>query len=524
MDKEDLIDDYMAEAEEMVDNLNEGMLEFEESGDEDALNELFRSAHTLKGSSKSMDFQKIAELSHSMEDVFNALQEDEIEADETLFNLLFNAIDELEELVDYVGENVEEPDKDVSDLLDNLEKAKKGEDIEASGSSSVAESPEEFERIENVKVDIERLDKIMNSLGELMIVEKRLRKLLTPFESDDVEDAMNTYKRLGEDIRNEVSQARMIPVSQVFDRFPRAVRDLCSDLDKEVDFQMEGKDLRLDRTVLDEIGEPILHMIRNAVDHGIEPPEERKENDKDPEGKIWLRAEREGNEVIISVEDDGRGINPREIRRTAVDRDVISKEEAKGLSRQETLNLLFQPSFSTEEEVSDVSGRGVGLNVVKTSAEKLQGSYSVETELGHGTRIEMKVPLSLAIVRCFLVEVGDRRFGIPINEIVKSVSLEDTDVKKLEGKKVFIFQGEEVPLVRLDEQFDVEGSSFEDHGNAVVVERGNERAGITVDRIADVQDLVIRDLDLIEPDGVAGASILADGTPALIVEVNTLLS
>ncbi|MFB6203622.1 MAG: chemotaxis protein CheA [Candidatus Nanohaloarchaea archaeon] len=524
MEKEEFLDDYMDEANDMLDNMNESMLDFEESGDEEALNELFRSAHTLKGSSRTMEFEKIAELSHSMEDVFNALQEGDIEPDDELFDLLFNSIDTLEEMVEYAGENVEEPDRDISDLLENLEHAQKGEELEEMSSDSVAESPEEFEEIQRVQVDIERLDKIMNSLGELMIVEKRLRKLLTPFESDDVESAMNTLKRLGEDIQHEASQARMIPASQVFDRFPRAVRDIASDMDKQVNFEIEGEDLRLDRTILDEIGEPILHMIRNAVDHGIESPEEREDKGKDPEGSIKLSAERKGNEVIIAVEDDGRGINPRDVRDKAVEKGVIDEEEKKELSREETLDLLFQPSFSTTDEVTQVSGRGVGLNVVKKTAEKLQGTYDIETELDHGTTIKMQVPLSLAIVRCFLVQVGNQRFGIPINNIIKAVSLGKEDIKSLEEEEVFVFQEEEIPLIMLEDRFDVADAGRDrDQINAVVVQKGNERAGLVVDRITNVQDLVIKDLDILEPKGVAGASILADGNPTIIVEISSLL-
>ncbi|MFB6204218.1 MAG: chemotaxis protein CheA [Candidatus Nanohaloarchaea archaeon] len=514
---ENMIGMYIEEANENIKQLNDGMLEYEDSENEEALNAMFRASHTLKSSSASMGFDTISELAHTMEDVFDKLQDNDLDTWPGLFDLLYTSIDTLEEMVDEVEEKEEKPEKDVSDLMEKLEKAKEGEKVELDEDDQDTE--DEFEGVSEIKVDVDRLDTLMNLAGELLITEKKLRRLSQKNELDDFNSALDQLKRLGEDIRNEISEARMIPVSQIFDRFPRTVRDLSRRTEKEIDFNIEGGELRMDRTIIEELGEPIIHILRNAVDHGIEKPGERVEKGKPREGQITLKAEREGNAAIISVEDDGRGIDTDEVVEKAVENGVL-KEDHNELSRQEKLNLLFDSGMSTNEEVTDLSGRGVGLNVVKNTAEELHGSYDISTEEDEGTRIEMKLPLSLAVVRCFLVQVGDNRYGIPINTILRVLEYSEIEVKRLENSRVFAYEEEEIPIIDLGRELG-EGSSGEEE--VIVVESGNQRAGLLVDDILDVEDFVSKDLDLLQVEGVAGVSMLSDGNPVLILDFSEII-
>ncbi|MFB6175359.1 MAG: chemotaxis protein CheA [Candidatus Nanohalobium sp.] len=514
---EEMLDMFVDEANEKIDDLNDGMLEFEENKSQDAIEEMFRASHTIKSSSASLGFDQISELAHRMEDVFGKFRDDEIDASPEVFDLLYASVDALEEMVDEAEEKKEQPDKDVSELIENLENARDGKEIELEQED---DTEEEFEEVSEIKVDVERLDKLMNLVGELLIVEKKLRRLGEDEEMDEFGSTLDQLERLGKDIRQEVSEARMIPVSQVFDRFPRTVRDLSRRTDKEIDFEMEGEDLRMDRTIIEELGEPIIHAIRNAVDHGIEPPEERKEKGKPEAGKIKLKAEREGSEAIISVEDDGRGVDTDKVVEKAKEEGVIDSGE--GLSRKEKLMLLFDSGMSTNDEVTELSGRGVGLSVMKKTAEDLRGSYDIETEEGEGTRVEMRLPLSLAVVRCFLVRIGDSRYGLPIDSILRVLEREETDVKRIEDREVFKYEESEIPLIDLSQKLD-EGSNSSEEGSIVVVEKGNTRAGLLVDEIEDVQDFVTKDLDLLDVEGAAGVSMLSDGNPMLILDFNQLL-
>lgn len=514
---EEMLGMFVDEANEKIDDLNEGMLEFEENESQEAIEEMFRASHTIKSSSASMGFDKISELAHRMEDLFGKFRDDELNTSPEIFDLLYTSVDTLEEMVDEAEENQEPPEKDVSEIIENLENARDGEEIELEEDNN---TEEEFEEISDIKVDVERLDKLMNLVGELLIVEKKLRRLGEDEELDEFSSTLDQLERLGKDIRQEVSQARMIPVSQVFDRFPRTVRDLSRRTDKEIDFEMKGEELRMDRTIIEELGEPIIHALRNAVDHGIESPEERKEKGKSEAGKITLEAEREGSEAIISIEDDGRGVDTDKLVEKAEEKGVI--KDGSNLSRKEKLMLLFDSGMSTNEEVTELSGRGVGLSVMKKTAEDLRGSYDIETEEDKGTRVEMRLPLSLAVVRCFLVEIGDTRYGLPIDSILRVLERKNIEVKQIEDKEVFKYEDREIPLIDLSEKLDEPQRNIEDK-SIVVVEKGNTRAGLMVDKIEDVQDFVTKEMDLLEVAGAAGVSMLSDGNPMLILDFNQLL-
>ncbi len=429
-----LVDPFLEEADEKLQEMNEGLLRYEKERDADALNTLFRGAHTLKGSSATMDFDSMAALAHRMEDVFDALREGVISADDALFDLLYAGIDMLEEMVEHVRDERDAPDRDVDGLLEKLERASTGEPFDDVDTGSGGR--ERHDDIQQIRVDVDRLDTLMNAVGELMITQKKLQALADRYDVPEIGVEIDKLERLSGDIRHEVSQARMVPISQVFDRFPRAVRDIAHQTGKDVSLAMNGGEIRMDRSIVERLGEPVIHLLRNAVDHGIEPPEIREEQGKPVEGTVALEARREGNEAVISVSDDGAGIDIDAICDRAVEQGVVSAEEARQLDRNEVIDLLFDPDFSTVDEVSELSGRGVGMSVVKETAERLHGSYSVETTPGEGTTIQMRLPLSLAVVRCFIVQAGDRQFGVPINTVRRCLPLEHIAVKKIEQQEV----------------------------------------------------------------------------------------
>lgn len=510
---EQMLQTYLEEADEKIDELNEGMLDYEQEGSKKGLKLMFRASHTLKSSSASMGFDGISELAHKMEDVFDELRSGNIEANEDIFNLLYKSIDTLDEMVKHVREETEAPDRDVSDLIDKLGKAEKGEDFDVEKESQ----EQNFGGVTEIKVGVDRLDKLMNLVGELLIKQKEISRTAEEEGVEKLESAMNQMERLGEDIRGEVSGARMIPVSQVFDRFPRTVRDLSSRTGKDVDFEVQGSDLRMDRTIVEELGEPIIHILRNAVDHGIESAEERKQKGKSEKGKILLKAEREGNSAKITVKDDGRGVDTEKVVEKAIEKNVITRQKANNMSEQEKLELLFSSDMSTNDEVTELSGRGVGLSVVKATTQKLRGSYSIESEEDEGTEISMKLPLSMAVTRCFLVEAGDSSFGIPINTVDRAMRMQEVETKSLESNEILLYEEDDIPLIDLQEKLNVEGES---QGEIIILaEVANEKVGIKVDQIVDVEDFVSKELDLIDVDGIAGVTMLSDGTPLIILDV-----
>lgn len=518
-----LLNPFLEEADEKLREMNDSLLTYEEQQDVDVLNTLFRSAHTLKSSAATMEFDSISQLAHRMEDVFDALREDDLNPDDVLFELLYTGIDTLEDMVEHVRQEREAPDADIDDLLEKLERAGDGEQVESTVSPRSTGGGRE-EDIQQVRVDVDRVDTLMNAVGELLITQKKLRALSEQHDLSDLKAEIDRLERLSGDIRHEVSRARMVPLSQVFDRFPRAVRDIASESGKEVSLTMEGKDLRMDRSIVQELGEPIIHMLRNAIDHGIEPPEEREDQGKQPEGEIMLRAERSGSEAVISVSDDGSGIDVSAVREMAVDREVVSQEEADQLDPEDVTELLCHPDFSTTEEVTELSGRGVGMSIVKETAKRLHGSYDIETVPGEGTTVQLRLPLSLAVVRCFVVRADNRQFGVPINAVHRCLAMSEITVKQIEQQEVFIHDEEEIPLIRLHGLVgtDTEEPAESEDANVLLVQHGNDRAGVVVDGIVDVQEYISKDIDLVHAPEVAGATIRSDGTPILILEMGEL--
>jgi len=376
-----------------------------------------------------------------------------------------------------------------------------------------------------VRVDIQRLDVLMNLVGELVINRTRLQQIGRSHRLSDLDETLAQVGRITSELQALVMKLRMVPVENVFDRFPRMVRDLARSQGKEVEFLVTGKETELDRTVIDEIGDPLVHLIRNAIDHGIERPEEREALGKPRKGRLSLSARHEGNSVIIEVEDDGRGMDPERIKRKAIERGIITPEEAEHMSRYEILMLTTLPGFSTAERVTEVSGRGVGLDVVKSKVESLSGQLFIESEVGRGTKISIRLPLTLAIIQALLTKVGREIYAIPLENIDETLALYPEDIKLVQNREVVVLRGQVLPLLRLRDALQVPDFKEGDAEEAVVVVRvGDRRVGLVVDELLGQEEIVIKSLGkfLKGIQGLAGATILGDGRVALILDVTAL--
>ncbi|HEY9204845.1 MAG TPA: chemotaxis protein CheA [Candidatus Methanoperedens sp.] len=379
--------------------------------------------------------------------------------------------------------------------------------------------------VQSVRVSIERLDSLMNLVGELVINKIRLTQLATVHKLTVLEEALASLNRLTNDLQEEIMASRMVPIDQIFNRFPRMVRDLAKKEGKEIELILEGGDIELDRTVLDEVGDPLVHILRNCVDHGIESPAEREKAGKNPKGKIILAARREKNYVAIEAVDDGKGMNPEKFRDVAVKKGIMSKEEAAKLTDTEALNLSYMAGFSTAEKVTDVSGRGVGMDVVRTKIEALGGSVKLESKVGEGTKLILKLPLTVAIIHSLMVKVAKDIYAIPITNVIRDLAIKKDMIKTIKGEEVILMRGEVLPIIWLHRLFGINTNGTEEL-IVVVVERGGSNVGLVVDQVIGQQEVIIKKLDnslLKGVKGFAGATILGDGNVALILDVGTLI-
>jgi len=364
----------------------------------------------------------------------------------------------------------------------------------------------------------------MNLVGELVINKGRLEQIAERLGDRELLETLSTTSRLMTELQDEIMEMRLTPVAEVFNKFPRMVRDLARKQKKEVEFVMEGADIEVDRTILDKLGDVLVHLLRNAIDHGIEPPEEREAKGKPKAGRLELIARREKSHVDIIVRDDGRGIDPEKVKRKAIEKGLITPEQAAEMSPEEAINLIFLPGFSTAEKVTDVSGRGVGMDVVQDVIKALNGSISVKSEVGKGTVFVLKLPISMAIIQALLIKVMDEIYAIPINNILETIEVQSGQLKSIAGKQVIVLRGEIIPVIQLHEVFGLPNDEKNEFP-AIIVDLGAQKVAIGVDELLHKKDIVIKSLGkvLSHLRGFAGATILGDGSVVLIIDINSLL-
>lgn len=377
-----------------------------------------------------------------------------------------------------------------------------------------------------VRVDIDRLDVLMNLVSELIIIKTRLDEDSNKNKNMDAE-SVEYLERITSSLHDAVMRVRMVPVETVFNRFPRMIRDIARELEKDIELHMSGEETELDRTVIDEIGDPLIHILRNSADHGLEVREQREKHGKPSLGNIYLRAFQDGNYVVIQVEDDGRGIDVEKVRKKIVDKGLETPERSAELTSKEVVDYLFKPSFSTADEVTDLSGRGVGLDVVKTKIEALGGSVEAETIKGEGSVFTIRIPLTLAIIQALLVNVGDEKYAIPLGSIQEIERVKPEEIKLVRNQEVIVIRDSVIPIVRLDKILDAPGAISDDekkHLTCVIIKKGDKFSAFIVDKLIGQQEVVIKSLGnlLSGVKYLAGATILGDGNVALILDVNSL--
>ena len=676
MDTNQYMDMFLDESHEHLQSLNDGLLSLEDNmEDTSVVNEIFRNAHTLKGMSATMGFNKIAELTHEMEDVLDLIRKEQLKLNVDIIDTLFKCVDSLGQMIDSVGNGEAEDVVDVSDLVKKLSSISKPDQAAAPAAAAAAAPAEnkisieladvdkdvikqaqetgmqaihvrvtlaetcllksarsymvmnaldelgdviksvpsaenleqekfdhsfdviiitvaeekavqdavnsisEISKVEtnvidlaaeekaaaataaapapkaaapaptakkaapapaktapaapakkvhhsqSVRVDIEKLDTLMNLMGELVINKVRLEQIGQTHRLADLTETLEQMDRVTTDLQNIVMKVRMVPVSSVFNRFPRMVRDIAKELNKEINLTIEGEETELDRTVIDEIGDPIMHLLRNSCDHGVEEPDVRESKGKPRAGEVGLIARHEGNNVVIMVTDDGAGIAAAKIRAKAVEKGMISQEEADKMDDADAVRLVFLPGFSTADHISDISGRGVGMDVVRSKIEALSGHVDVETKIDEGSVFKIKLPLTLAIIQAMLVKVQEEMYAIPLGSIDSTINIQESEIKTVQNKEVIVLRGEIIPIIRMEKMLQVPHVKDSDETFVVVVHTGDAKAGIVVDNLIGQQEIVIKTLGSLFTGlkMFSGATVLGDGRVALILDVATMM-
>ncbi len=401
------------------------------------------------------------------------------------------------------------------------------EGISSPKSAEPGTPPEEKSfALPTIRVHTSKLDKLMSLVQELVISKIRFEMVAANGEVKELREPLDQLHHITDELQDEIMKVRLIPVKQVFDRFPRMVRDLAKSLGKQVSLEMEGAEVELDRTVIDEIGEPLVHLLRNAVDHGIETPEERAREGKDPYGTIRLQARRERSSVVLSVIDDGRGIDPDKVRQRSVSKGLLSAEEAGKLTDEEAFRLIGHPGFSLTEKATEISGRGVGVDAAKTKVESMGGSFRIHSRKGTGTTFFLRFPLTLAIIKALLVRTAGESFAIPVSGVLETLEIHPSEKRRLQLQETLLLRDEVLPLYRLGELLEMDDPfPTQELEPVIVVEVGESRVGLLVDSILGQNEIAIKPLDrfLKRIRGFAGATVLGDGRIALVLDVNSLI-
>ncbi|MGG1630583.1 chemotaxis protein CheW [Rossellomorea sp. NRS-1567] len=664
---------FIEESKENLQTCNEQLLELEKNPENLAIvNEIFRSAHTLKGMSATMGYEDLANLTHKMENVLDAIRNEKIKVTPEILDVVFKSVDDLEAMVFSIADGGDGK-RDVTEVVTLLQAIEKGESLQSVSNEAAATIAPEihtlsmkyeafeqtviqqsyeqgfrcfeitvslrddcllkaarvymvFEVLEKlgeviksfptvdqleeeqfdqsfviavvskedacdieknirnvseveevtlmeltsqhihnkemnameeqspvavvreqedmipketnktskqsnpssktIRVNIERLDVLMNLFEELVIDRGRLEQISKDLNNPELNETVERMTRISGDLQSIILTMRMVPVETVFNRFPRMVRQLARDLNKKIELEIIGAETELDRTVIDEIGDPLVHLIRNALDHGIEMPEIRSKNGKPEQGTVKLKAYHSGNHVFIELEDDGAGINKQRVMEKAIQKGIVSEEVAQTLSDRQIYELILASGFSTADQISDISGRGVGLDVVKATIESLGGAITIDSSAGQGSLFSIQLPLTLSIISVMLVEIEAEKYAIPLSSIIETAIVKKEEIMNAHNQRVIDFRGKVVPLLFLEDVFEVpKDSKDEEYYSVVVVRKGEKMAGLVVDSFIGQQEIVLKSLGnyLNDVFAISGATILGDGQVALIVDCNALI-
>lgn len=560
----EIVESFLVETREIIEGLDQDLLELERgSTNPDLLNRIFRAAHTVKGTSSFLGFDQMSELTHKFEEVLNKLRKNEVNITPELINGSFMAFDTMKVLLGKIQSNDTTP-IDLNEVLTKLDSLSGHEmpqaDLSASDqpeesfqepvtveispvSTKISQEEETLQtasaKVEKgsdttIRVDVQRLDNLMNLVGELVLGRNRLAQISFMIGSEheneelakELVETSSQIDFITTELQSAIMKTRMVPIGRVFNKFPRLVRDLAHEAKKDIELVIAGEETELDKSIIEEINDPLIHILRNSVDHGIESAEERRALGKSPVGAIWLQAEHEGNHIVISIEDDGRGMDPDLLKATAVEKRLLTEAEAAEMSARDAYNLIFLPGFSTATKVTSMSGRGVGMDVVRTNITRLNGLIDIESVVGMGTKIVIKLPLTLAIIQSLLIQVKQEIFVIPLSSVIEVVRITSDEIGTINGKEVIRIRDIVLPLVRIDHVFSVPGESkISNRLYVVVIGLAETRVGIVADLLLGQKEVVIKSLGgyLGNVEGIAGSTILGDGTVKMIIDIGELI-
>lgn len=507
------------------------------------LNVTLSDACLLKAVRVYMIFERLNEAGEVVKTVPNAelLESEDFESEFSISYLSKQPMEEVKKIVTAISEveqveisevsafeeaapdatKAEKPEQKNEEVAAPAGKAPANDAPKANGNNGAAAGG-----TKTIRVNIDRLDSLMNLFEELVIDRGRLEQIAKELENNELTDTVERMSRISGDLQSIILNMRMVPVETVFNRFPRMIRQLTKELNKKIELIIEGAETELDRTVIDEIGDPLLHLLRNSLDHGIESPEERVKKGKPEKGTVLLKAYHSGNHVFIEVEDDGGGINRKKVLEKALERGVITEREAETLEDHQIDSLIFAAGFSTADTISDISGRGVGLDVVKNKLESLGGSVSINSTEGQGSLFSIQLPLTLSIISVLLVKLEEETFAIPISSIIETAVIKKSDILQTHDREVIDFRGFIVPVVYLKKQFNVPNANdLEEELHIIVVRKGDKLTAFVVDSFIGQQEVVLKSLGDYLPNvfAISGATILGDGQVALIVDCNALI-
>jgi two-component system chemotaxis sensor kinase CheA len=542
--EQEVIREFLIESHENLTRLETHLIALEKNpADESLLSDIFRTFHTLKGTAGFLSFPILEKVAHQAEDLLTQLRDGRFRINPELVSLILQAVDAIRQVLERVEAQGEEGSQQYSDLLNRLQAAAhptaESEPVArpapAPGPSECAAAAEEAVKPagvsdSSIRVGVGLLDKLMDLVGELVLTRNQILQFNAEREDASLNATSQRLNLITTELQEGVMKTRMQPIGTVWEKLPRVVRDMAAALGKQIQLEMDGNETELDRTIIEAIKDPLVHLVRNACDHGLEHPQERLQRGKPAQGRLLLRAHHEGGQVIIEISDDGMGIDVARVRQKAVDRGLLRPEQAEALSERETLQLIFQPGFSTAQQVTNVSGRGVGMDVVKHNVERIGGTVDLSSQAGRGTSIRLKIPLTLAIIPGLVVtlETGKDEampFLIPQVNLVELVRLESeqerTQIHRVRDTLVYRLRGQLLPVVMLREVLGLGGSELPAVINIVVVQAEQRQFGLVVDGIKDTQEIVVKPLgkQLKGLNVYGGATIMGDGRVALILDV-----
>lgn len=579
---EELLQDFLQEATDLLSDVDNKLVDLEKTpGEKSLLNDIFRGFHTIKGGAGFLNATELVTLCHLTENLFDKLRNDELQLSPELMDLIMSATQGVREMFGELTQSVQPQPADPA-LLDALRAVIQGGAAKAAAPAAAPEASDApaaapqangepdwnavhsamtgnaapaaapapaakpapkpaaravaapakpaVARETTIRVDTARLDQVLNLSGEIGLTKNRLTSLRADIlagKNDSetlhaLDQAVSQLDLLVSDLQNSVMKTRMQPIGRLFQKYPRIARDLARQMGKNIELVLAGEETEVDKTMIEDLADPLIHLIRNAVDHGVESPEERKKSGKPDKSLVRLEARQEGDHIVLLIADDGKGMSPEKIRSKAIEKGLITEEEANTLDDRQSLNLIFLPGFSTKTQISDVSGRGVGMDVVKTNIAKLNGSIEIKSELGKGSIFIISLPLTLAILPVLLVLLDDQPFALPLSLVREILPIEHEKIQEVGGKETLVVRGEVLPVLSLTKLLGWPVHKYPEYG--VFMQTAERSFILGVDSFAGRDDAVIKSLEDFRPKGVAGVTTLSNGQIVLILDIKELLA